>query len=194
MKNVHSFDIKKSIRKINLSVKTIKKTIIKKQTHQSKIASFTAFTKTHVNLLKIPSICDTLLKTSNSSISSLQSKRKQNIKKDPIVIPFSQVQTNANDNTISSFLNSHLGDNSKIEEDETSKDFFLTKINQIIQNTKISEYEIEISKMSFSKAIFDSTIYNSNSIYSNEISELKEKDKPKRIQNLKINKNMFSWK
>ena len=104
------------------------------------------------------------------------------------------MQTNANDNTISSFLNSHLGDNSKIEEDETSKDFFLTKINQKIQNTKISEYEIEISKMSFSKAIFDSTIYNSNSIYSNEISELKEKDKPKRIQNLKINKNMFSWK
>ena len=194
MKNVHSFDVKKSVRKINLSAKTVKKTIIKKQTHQCKIASFTAFTKTNLNLLKIPSICATLLKTSNSSISSLQSKKKKNIKKDPIVIPFSQVQTNANDNTISSFLNSYLGDNSKIEEDETSKDFFLTKINQKIQNTKISEYEIEISKMSFSKATPDSTIYNSNSIYSNEISELKEKEKPKRIQNLKINKNMFSWK
>lgn len=194
MKNVHPFDVKKSIRKINLSAKTIKKTIIKKQTHQLKMPSFTTFTKTHLNLLKIPSICDNILKTSYSSISSLQSKPKQSITKNPVVIPLSQVQTNANDNTISSFLNSHLGENSKIEEDEQSKDFFLTKINQKIQNIKISEYEIEISKMSFTKTIFDSTIYNSTSIYSNEISELKEKDKPKRIQNLKINKNMFSWK
>ena len=48
--------------------------------------------------------------------------------------------------------------------------------------------------MSFSKAMFDSTIHNSSSIYSNGISELKEKDNPKKIQNLKINKNMFSWK
>ena len=48
--------------------------------------------------------------------------------------------------------------------------------------------------MSFSKAIFDSTIYNSSYIYSNGISELKEKDNPKKIQNLKIHQNMFSWK
>ena len=191
MKNVHSYNIKQSNKKINLSAKMIKKTILKKQTHQLKIPSYTTFTKTNLNILKIPSICDSILKTSNSSFSSLQSKQKKFIKQEHFVIPLSQVQTNSNDNTISSFLNSHLGDNSKMEEDEHSKDYFPSKINQSI---KISEYELELSKMSFSKAIFDSTIYNSSSIYSNGISELKEKGKQKKIQNLKINKNMFSWK
>ena len=188
-------------KRVKATSQNSKNNIVKNINHPNKL-SFLSMCQTQKQALKIPSLYESPvinIKTTLTSVLSIKTNKKKNkMQPENFQIPFSQTKTKANENTISSFLNSHLGEGSKNEEDEISqtKDFFLSKISKKFpcnQTSSLKEYEINLSKISLDNFCIDSTIYNSNSIYSNEINELKEeKEKNKKILNLKINKNYFN--